>query len=77
MAELIMGKHKIVQEYEMDKGIARYTFTRKGLEVEFIPYENKKESGIIERLEEQVRDLQSRVERLEKIEQDSMKGRLF
>lgn len=77
MMNQTMGKHKIVQEFEMGTGIARHTTTRKGIEIEFIPYENKKESGIIERLEEQVRDLQSRVEKLEKIEQDSMKGRLF
>lgn len=70
-------KYKIVKEYKMDKGIARHTLSRKGLKMEFIPHENKKELGIIERLEEQVRELQSRVERLEKLEQDSMKGRLF
>ena len=75
--EQIMGKHRIVQEFEMGTGIVRHTTTKKGIEIEFIPYENKKESGIIERLEEQVRDLQSRVEKLEKLEENSMKGRLF
>ena len=93
---------KIINEIEIDKGIARITETKEGIYFDFIPntergnkatdwiltpediekcaddvIPNKKELGIIERLEEQVRDLQNRVEKLEKLEENSMKGRLF